>query len=162
MTLNQGIHREASELPLHLRPYAAEIDEWAAHTRSVRAATSGRPCRNEGVAARIRPDERDLELALERDELHLEYQPWVDFESGSYTTVEALARWEHPELGPIGPSEFIPLAERTGMIGRLGDWVIQEACRQLGVWQRDVSLGRPVRLAVNLSGASVTDLDLGR
>src|SRR5207248_10645769 len=110
-----------------------------------------RPSQKERAASKVRPDERDLELALERGELHLEYQPWMDMESGSYTTVEALARWEHPELGPIGPSEFIALAERTGLIGRLGDWVIQQACPQLGAWPRDASPGRPLRRAINLS-----------
>ena len=64
---------------------------------------------------------------------HLVYQSLVDVETGSVVGFEALMRWTHPELGPVGPGEFIPVAEQTGMIGALGDWAMRTACRQLVV-----------------------------
>ena len=87
--------------------------------------------------------------ALENNEFALVYQPQVDLESGRVLAVEALTRWNHPELGSIDPSKFIPIAEESGHIVRLGDWVLKEACLQNKAWQ-DAGLP-PVRVCVNVS-----------
>jgi diguanylate cyclase len=91
----------------------------------------------------------DLRLAVEHDELELYYQPKVDARSLQITAAEALLRWRHPQRGLIGPDLFVPLAERYGLIGSIGDWVIQEACRQAAAWREQ---GLRMRVAVNISG----------
>ena len=83
------------------------------------------------------------------DELVLDYQPLVDLETKEIVGFESLLRWNHPELGLIKPFEFIPLAEQTGNIMRIGEWVLRESCRQNKAWQ-DAGY-KPVRIAVNLS-----------
>ena len=90
-----------------------------------------------------------LYRALERDELLLYYQPQIDILSNKITGVEALLRWKHSEMGMIQPALFIPLAEQTGLINPIGEWVIQTACRQNKIWQ---DMGLPhIRMAVNVS-----------
>jgi diguanylate cyclase (GGDEF)-like protein len=93
--------------------------------------------------------ESRLRAALDDGELELHYQPRVDPMSGSVVGFEALARWPHPELGFVPPTAFIPLAEETGLIVPLGDWVLDEACRQTRRWSESAGLRVPV--AVNLS-----------
>ncbi len=94
--------------------------------------------------------ENDLRRAIENGELELHYQPTVDVDSGKITGMEALLRWRHPEKGLIMPMEFIPLAEETGLIVPLGEWVLREACAQNKAWQ-DRGLPR-LRVSVNISG----------
>ncbi len=102
--------------------------------------------------------ERDLRKALERCELELHYQPKVDVINGGTTGMEALVRWRHPQRGLILPNDFIPLAEETGIIVPLGQWVLREACRQNKAWQ---ALGLPpLRVAVNISAAQLRHDDL--
>ena len=93
--------------------------------------------------------EHDLRLALERDEFHLDYQPIVSLSSGRVSGMEALIRWNHPEQGLVPPGEFIELAEDTGLIGPIGEWVLKAACRQAQEW---LNRGLPnLRMSVNLS-----------
>jgi len=90
----------------------------------------------------------DLRQALDRGELALHYQPKIDGTRGQISGVEALLRWNHPKHGMVPPMVFITLAERFGLIGRLGAWVINEACRQTAEWARS---GMRMRVAINLS-----------
>ena len=101
--------------------------------------------------------QRDLRLALENKELELFYQPKVDAHSGKITAAEALLRWKHPKRGMIGPATFIPVAERFGLIGSLGNWVIEDACRQSRAWR---DKGLRMRVAINLSAFQMRQDDL--
>jgi len=93
--------------------------------------------------------ESDLRKALERSEMRLFYQPKYCVKSGRLSGAEALLRWQHPERGVVGPQEFIPIAEESGLIVALGDWVLHESCRQIKAWQ-SAGLTTP-RVAVNVS-----------
>ncbi len=93
--------------------------------------------------------ENDLRRAVEQQQLTLFYQPQVDLQTGDMTGVEALVRWQHPERGLVSPAHFIPLAEETGLIVPIGEWVLREACRQQKAW---LDAGKKVgKVAVNLS-----------
>jgi len=102
--------------------------------------------------------EADLRRALERDEFVLHYQPKVDLASGRITSCEALVRWQHPEKGMIPPGAFIPLAEETGLIVPLGDWVLHTACAQNRQWQQEGL--PPISVATNLSARQFRETDL--
>jgi len=93
--------------------------------------------------------ENDLRLALDRDEFRLVYQPQVLAADGRIIGMEALIRWAHPARGPVSPAGFIPVAEESGLIVPIGEWVIRAACRQASAWQR-AGVATP-RIAVNLS-----------
>jgi len=102
--------------------------------------------------------ENELRRAIEKNQLSLRYQPQVNAENGRMEGMEALLRWTHPVLGQVSPSEFIPIAEETGIITELGKWVLAEACSQLSAWQaekRDVP-----SVAVNLSARQFLSPDL--
>jgi diguanylate cyclase (GGDEF) domain len=92
--------------------------------------------------------ESSLRAALARQEFHLVYQPQVEAATGRIRSVEALLRWSHPTRGLVPPAEFIPLAEESGLINSIGQWVLRTACMQAALWNRD---GPPVTVAVNLS-----------
>jgi diguanylate cyclase (GGDEF)-like protein len=94
--------------------------------------------------------ENALRKALQRTEMVLHYQPQFDVEKGGVVGLEALVRWHDPELGLIWPGEFIPLAEETGLIVPLGQWVLEQACKRAKQWH-EAAKGRPFHIAVNLS-----------
>ena len=101
--------------------------------------------------------ENGLKLALERDELFLMYQPQVDIRSGEISGVEALLRWRHPQLGLVPPGDFIGVAESSGLIVPIGEWVLRTACSQARKWQQD---GLPeVPVAVNVSAIQFRQQD---
>jgi len=115
------------------------------------------------TAMNARADERlqletSLRHALEREEFVLYYQPQIDTATGMITAVEALLRWQHPQLGLVQPLEFINILEETGLIVPVGEWVIKTACRQHITWLRE-GVG-PLRIAVNLSARQFNEIEL--
>jgi diguanylate cyclase (GGDEF)-like protein/PAS domain S-box-containing protein len=104
--------------------------------------------------------ETDLRRAIERKEFVLHYQPIVAFETGVIRGFEALVRWQHPERGFISPGDFIPIAEETGLIIPIGQWVLEQACRQIRKWQEQYPQHPPLQISVNLSGKQFTQPNL--
>ncbi len=119
----------------------------------------GTPEQNERAAERLRL-ERGLRDALDHGQLRLYYQPLFDVVSGALVAAEALLRWEHPELGVLPASAFVPLAERSSLIVRIGDWALGEVCRQMQAWQ--AAGDGPPRVAMNISGAHFQEKSLLR
>jgi diguanylate cyclase (GGDEF)-like protein/PAS domain S-box-containing protein len=136
-----------------------------ADTAMYRAKERGRdnfqlytPAMNAAVIQRLAL-ENDLRHAVERGELFLRYQPVSDVSSGQIVGAEALLRWEHPQRGTLDPDSFIPLAEETGLIVPVGEWVLREACLQAKTWH---DAGLPIRIGVNLSVRQLHHKDLIR
>ncbi|MBI2276144.1 MAG: EAL domain-containing protein [Dechloromonas sp.] len=102
--------------------------------------------------------ESDLRKAIVRQQFVLHYQPQLDLRSGRLVGVEALIRWLHPERGLVAPMEFIPVAEETGLILPIGDWVLEEACRQLAAWQTHGI--EHIKMSVNLTASQFLNPDL--
>ncbi len=131
-----------------------------------RAKSAGRACYQIFEKERFcsQPDlvnlARDLDHAVERQELALNYQPIVSLETGRLCAYEALVRWHHPQRGLILPSDFIPLAEETGAIIAIGDWVLREACLQLKHWQERFPFHASLAVAVNLSSKQFVQAEL--
>jgi diguanylate cyclase (GGDEF)-like protein/PAS domain S-box-containing protein len=98
-----------------------------------------------------------LPEALERDELHLEFQPMIDLTTCEVAGFESLLRWNHPELGSIPPAEFIPIAEATGMILQIGVWVLDHSLRQLAAWRADPRVPQDLWMSVNVSAQQLMD-----
>src|SRR6185295_18117300 len=96
---------------------------------------------------------QDLRSAIERNEVLIHYQPQARID-GEIVGFEALARWNHPTLGLVAPDVFIPLAEESGLIIEMGEWILREACREAASWPK------PLRIAVNLSAAQFRHADL--
>ena len=117
------------------------------------------PDMHERASQRLRL-EGSLRRALDNDEFILRYQPRVAVDTHHITGVEALLRWEHPELGLISPAEFVPLAEDTGLIIPIGEWVLHEACEQNRRWQEQGL--EPFRVAVNISARQFQQSDILR
>lgn len=144
--------------------YSADVEEDPetllrnADTAMYHAKTHGKgdyalydPTMNARVVERMEV-ENDLRYALERKEFCVYYQPLMNLETGQMTGVEALVRWQHPKKGMISPGVFIPIAEETGLIIPLGYWVMEEACRQVQIWQQEFPNSPPFSVSVNLSG----------
>ncbi len=139
----------ATELPEHLLR--------SADMAMYRAKSAGRACyamfdRAMHVDALERLQlETDLRRALDRGEFRLLYQPVVSLKTGRISGAEALIRWQHPERGVVQPAEFVPLAEDTGLIVPIGEWVLREALQQIQRWEEHSPSAEPLTLAVNLS-----------
>jgi len=104
--------------------------------------------------------ETELRRALEKDQLDLFYQPLINLKSGEVAGFEALARWTHEDRGEISPSEFIPVAEESGLILTLGRWAMDRAAQTLAAWDREAGLRLPVQVGVNLSAIQVARDDI--
>ena len=104
--------------------------------------------------------ETDLRQAIERCEFQLHYQPIVSLVTEAVIGFEALIRWQHPQRGLIFPEDFMPVAEETGLITSISQWVLQEACHQMGVWQRKFPASQPLTIGVNLSRKQLSQLHL--
>ena len=104
--------------------------------------------------------ESDLRQAIEQKEFCVYYQPIVCLQTGSLAGFEALVRWNHPRRGVVSPADFIPVAEETGLIVPIGEWVLSEACSQVRQWQIDSPSHRSLSLSVNLSARQVAQPDL--
>jgi diguanylate cyclase (GGDEF)-like protein/PAS domain S-box-containing protein len=136
-----------------------------ADTAMYRAKAQGRG-RSEMFDVKMRAEavarlqlETDLRRGVERNELRLVYQPIVNLESGAVVGFEALVRWQHPKRGTVSPAEFIPLAEETGLIVQVGEFVLIEACRQAARWRAEPS-GAALRVSVNISSKQLSQGDL--
>ena len=101
--------------------------------------------------------ERDLHHALQREELEIHYQPIMDIGSGAVRGFEALLRWNHPGWGTISPLSFIPVAEETGIIVDIGNWVLGESCRQMEEWRHQLPGGDHMTISVNVSARQLRD-----
>ncbi|MPY93033.1 MAG: EAL domain-containing protein, partial [Acidimicrobiia bacterium] len=106
--------------------------------------------------------EQDLRNALAAGELRVAYQPVVQLADRRVLGFEALVRWEHPRVGSVPPSVFVPVAEDTGLIGEIGTWVVEQACLSLAAWQRAVPGAAGLYVGVNLSARQLRDPGLGR
>ena len=111
-----------------------------------------------GVAPSKRLDiQAEMRRALERSEFRLHYQPQVNLSARRVAGVEALLRWEHPQRGLVAPAEFIPEAEESGLIVMIGEWVIEESCRQLASWRQAGACDEDLLMSVNLSARQLGD-----
>lgn len=137
-----------------------------ADTAMYRAKERGRAChelfdpRMHVSAVRLVSLETDLRQALERNEFLLHYQPIVELATDQVTGFEALLRWRHPERGLISPTEFIPVAEESGLMIEIGRWTLLEACRQLRAWREQAGRQLPLAMSVNLSSKQFLQPDL--
>ncbi len=108
----------------------------------------------------LRRPETELRQALARNQFRVYYQPIISLGNWHISGFEALIRWNHPDQGPISPMQFIPLAEETGLIIPIGQWILREACRQLCQWQAEFPSNPPLSISVNLSGKQFAQPDL--
>jgi len=137
-----------------------------ADTAMYRAKDQGRGCFelfDKGMHTRnaaLSQLEGGLRGALARDEFRVHYQPIISLETWRISGFEALLRWDHPEHGYISPLKFIPVAEETGLIIQIGQWVLREACQQVRAWQEQFPSDPPLSISVNLSGKQFSQPDL--
>jgi diguanylate cyclase (GGDEF)-like protein/PAS domain S-box-containing protein len=155
VTLSLGISlfpEDASDADTLVRH--AERAMYEAKTKGRNAYQFFEPSLAAGVLERLMM-ETALRGAAGRGELLLHFQPQIDLHSGGLAGVEALVRWQHPQLGLVSPAQFIPLAEEVGLISEIGDWVLQQACAQMVAWEAQGL--RVPRIAVNLSVQQIED-----
>jgi diguanylate cyclase (GGDEF)-like protein len=137
-----------------------------ADTAMYRAKAQGKACYevfDKGMhthAVYVLQMENDLRRALEREEFLVYYQPIVSLDNGQLAGFEALIRWQHPDRGFINPSDFIPLAEDTGLIVPIGEWILKRACEQLAKWQWQSPVNRHLFMSVNLSSKQISQPEL--
>ena len=137
-----------------------------ADTAMYRAKAQGKACYevfDKGMhthAVYLLKMENDLRRALDREEFRVYYQPIVSLDNGHLAGFEALIRWQHPERGFVNPSDFIPLAEETGLIVPIGLWILKKSCQQLCQWQWQSAANRHLFMSVNLSSKQVAQPDL--
>ncbi len=137
-----------------------------ADTAMYRAKAQGKACYevfDKGMhthAVYVLQMENDLRRALDREEFCVYYQPIVSLDNGQLAGFEALIRWQHPERGFINPADFIPLAEDTGLIVPIGQWILKRACQQLARWQWQSPANRHLFMSVNLSSKQISQPDL--
>jgi len=101
--------------------------------------------------------ENDLRQALEQKEFLVHYQPIISLQTGKLSGFEALIRWQHPDRGLVSPLDFIPIAEDTGLIVFIGEWVLRESCHQLKTWQQQFPAAAPLTIAVNLTSKEIRE-----
>ncbi len=118
------------------------------------------PKMHEGAALLLELETALRHALLKREEFCLDYQPIVSLITGKIIGFEALIRWYHPERGLISPQDFIPLAEETGMIVTIGQWVLYEACHQMHRWHKQFPTSLPLTISVNFSGKQITQPDV--
>ncbi|MBN4001023.1 amino acid permease [Nostoc sp. LPT] len=114
------------------------------------------PKMHEGAALLLELETALRNALLKQEEFRLDYQPIVSLTTGKIIGFEALIRWYHPERGLISPQDFIPLAEETGMIVNIGQWVLYEACYQMHKWHKQFLTSQPLTISVNFSGKQIT------
>ncbi len=157
-SMGASLHpRDSAAAPLLLQQAQAARDR--AHELGDNRLCAYTPAAHGKAAARLAM-EAGLRRALARQEFHLHYQPQLDLASGAVVGVEALLRWNDAAIGPVSPADFIPLAEETGLILPIGEWVLRAACEQNLAWQR-AGLP-PIRVAVNLSLRQLQQPDIAR
>ncbi|MEH1967776.1 EAL domain-containing protein [Nostoc sp.] len=118
------------------------------------------PKMHEGAALLLELETALRNALLKQEEFCLDYQPIVSLTTGKIIGFEALLRWYHPERGLISPQDFIPLAEETGMIVSIGQWVLYEACYQMHTWHKQFPSSLPLTISVNFSGKQITQPDV--
>jgi photoactive yellow protein len=157
VAIGDRLHYVALRVGISLAPYDGTDPLqllYAADAANVAAKGAGRngvrfySSKLTSDAVKSREQQNELQAALESDEFELLYQPLVDIKRHRVVAVEALIRWNHPTRGLVSPLEFIPLADRTGLIVPLGEWVLRTACRQARAW---ADLGLDLRVCVNVS-----------
>ncbi|MCC5616082.1 EAL domain-containing protein, partial [Nostoc sp. CHAB 5836] len=118
------------------------------------------PKMHEGAALLLELETALRNALLKQEEFRLDYQPIISLTTGKIIGFEALIRWYHPERGLISPQDFIPLAEETGMIVNIGQWVLYEACDQMHKWHKQFPTSLPLTISVNFSGKQITQPDV--
>lgn len=149
VSLGIAVHSEADDHPQHLLR-SADLALYRAKEQGRARFQVFDPRMHEEAVRRLRL-ETDLRRALERNQFRVHYQPVVSLDSGRIVAAEALLRWEHPERGLVPPSDFIHVAEETGLIAEVSRWVLEQACRQCDMWRREHGDDAPESVWVNLS-----------